>query len=525
MAVPMKFRELGDFHAYYSGVEVAPYITIFVGGNHEASNHNFELFYGGWVAPNIYYMGAANVLRLGSLRIAGLSGIWKGYNYRKPHYERLPYSSDDVRSAYHVREYDVRKLLQLATQVDIGISHDWPNGVEWLGNYKWLFQKKDLFEKDAREGQLGSIAGKAVLQHLRPPYWFSAHLHIKYAAVVDHNRPWPENAPLTESQGRASSYGASQNYRNGVKALDAGQTSAITTVKDATTTNQDEIDLDMDGDDETAPGKTLLPQVEPVSNTAEIDLDLDSDTDQQVTRKEPSRDNNHHSALEDLRALLPAAFAKPPQPTQEPDPPTTITNTTTKFLSLDKCLPRRDFLQILEIPAHNQDEASALDPTQPLPLTYDPEWLAITRVFAADLPIGSVYKAIPCDMGKAHYAPLVASELAWINENIPKDKLKVPRNFVLTAPVHDASADIRAQAQPREHSNPQTEAFCELLQIPNPFKLSEEQIEANWKKGPPASENRGGFRGGRGGGGARGARGGQGERGGRGRGGRGRGRY
>ena len=110
MSVPMKYREIGDFHEYYSGRRKAPYLTIFVGGNHEASNHLFELYYGGWVAPNIYYMGAANVLHLGPLRIAGLSGIWKGYNYNKPHHERLPYNQDDVKSAYHVRELDVRKL-------------------------------------------------------------------------------------------------------------------------------------------------------------------------------------------------------------------------------------------------------------------------------------------------------------------------------------------------------------------------------------------------------------------------------
>lgn len=30
---------------------------MFIGGNHEASNHLQELPYGGWVAPNIYYLG------------------------------------------------------------------------------------------------------------------------------------------------------------------------------------------------------------------------------------------------------------------------------------------------------------------------------------------------------------------------------------------------------------------------------------------------------------------------------------
>ncbi len=188
-AMPHKYRRMADFHEYYSGSRIAPYLTIFIGGNHEASNHLFELYYGGWVAPNIYYLGAANIVRLGPLRIAGLSGIWKGYDYRKPHFERLPYSEDNLHSIFHVRELDVRKLLSVRSQVDIGLSHDWPEGVVWQGNYNWLFRRKDRFEEDAINKKLGSIAAAQCLAQLRPAYWFSAHLHIKYAALVDHTQP------------------------------------------------------------------------------------------------------------------------------------------------------------------------------------------------------------------------------------------------------------------------------------------------------------------------------------------------
>lgn len=184
--MPAKYRKMADFHEYYSGARKAPYLTIFIGGNHEASNHLFELYYGGWVAPNIYYMGAANILRLGPLRIAGLSGIWKGYDYRKPHFERVPYNEADTVSIFHVRELDVRKMLCVRTQVDIGLSHDWPQGVEWKGDHRGLFRKKDRFEADANDGKLGSIAAKQCLDRLRPSHWFSAHLHIKYAAYIHH---------------------------------------------------------------------------------------------------------------------------------------------------------------------------------------------------------------------------------------------------------------------------------------------------------------------------------------------------
>ena len=52
MACPVKYRSMQSFYKYYSGEKVAPMLTIFVGGNHEASSHLSELFYGGWVAPN-----------------------------------------------------------------------------------------------------------------------------------------------------------------------------------------------------------------------------------------------------------------------------------------------------------------------------------------------------------------------------------------------------------------------------------------------------------------------------------------
>ena len=47
LAVPPKYRELKDFKKYWSGEKKAPVLTVFVGGNHEASNFLGSLFYGG----------------------------------------------------------------------------------------------------------------------------------------------------------------------------------------------------------------------------------------------------------------------------------------------------------------------------------------------------------------------------------------------------------------------------------------------------------------------------------------------
>jgi hypothetical protein len=43
MACPVKYRTMNTFWKYYSGEEIAPVPTIFVGGNHEASNYLWEL--------------------------------------------------------------------------------------------------------------------------------------------------------------------------------------------------------------------------------------------------------------------------------------------------------------------------------------------------------------------------------------------------------------------------------------------------------------------------------------------------
>lgn len=64
MSVPEKYLDMGDFHKYYSGGKIAPFLTIFIGGNHEASNYLRELYYGGWAAPNIYYLGSSGIIDL-----------------------------------------------------------------------------------------------------------------------------------------------------------------------------------------------------------------------------------------------------------------------------------------------------------------------------------------------------------------------------------------------------------------------------------------------------------------------------
>jgi lariat debranching enzyme len=43
----------------------------------------WELYYGGWIAPNIYYLGNTGCVRVDGLRIMGMSGIFKSGDYHK----------------------------------------------------------------------------------------------------------------------------------------------------------------------------------------------------------------------------------------------------------------------------------------------------------------------------------------------------------------------------------------------------------------------------------------------------------
>lgn len=356
MSTPAKYRKMGDFHEYYSGKAIAPYLTIFIGGNHEASNHSFELYYGGWAAPNIYYMGAANVLRVGPLRVLGMSGIWDRETFNNAHFERGWFSHKEVRRAFTLREWDVRKLLQVRTQVDVGLSHDWPNKIEHEGDMEALLREQPNFKSSIDTGRLGSPPTRGVLDTLRPSNWFSGHMHVKFTARVEHS---------------------AESSRNGG-----------------------------------------------------------------------------------------------------------IVNDATDFLALDKAEgPRiRNALELVEV------KPPTSDPIQrPLSFEYDPEWLAITRAFSKLLPngdpSGKPSGSLPIAKDASEYQSLIDTEKLWIEENVvKKGGLKIPSNFAMTAPEYNEELGIDVKGQNVIHSHPSTEAYCDMLQIPNPFKPTDSEVSFWGKK-------------------------------------------
>ena len=72
--------------------------------------------------------------------------------------------------------------------MDIFLSHDWPCGITDYGNVNTLYnrERKQFLREDIESGQLGSPPAMEVLHKIKPKFWFSAHLHCKFAACVKH---------------------------------------------------------------------------------------------------------------------------------------------------------------------------------------------------------------------------------------------------------------------------------------------------------------------------------------------------
>ncbi|CAI2167439.1 20396_t:CDS:2 [Funneliformis geosporum] len=353
LAVPVKYQTLGTFYKYYTGELKAPYPTLFIGGNHEVISYLWEIYYGGWVCENIYFLGYGGVVHFGGLRIGGLSGIYNPRHYKLGHFETLPYSESTVRSAYHIREYDIRNPL------DIFMSHDWPGKITNYGDLETLLRFKPHFESDIKSGKLGSAACDELLFKLKPKYWFAAHLHVKFSAIVYHG------------EGQPSSQGINNFDLNSDEIN-------IDFTKDL---NPDEINIDLDEDFKN-PDETKIDSKNCV-NKDEILVSLEDNNTKNLASPvenvlEQSKESiNENSKISDIT----------PSNSHINDDVIEGQPLCTKFLSLDKCLPGRDFLQILDFP-----EAKG-----PLEFSYDEEWLAITRATQEFLSLSSNVKPLPLE--------------------------------------------------------------------------------------------------------------------------------
>jgi hypothetical protein len=287
------------------------------------SRLSLSRYHGGWLAPNIYYLGGSGCVRLNGIRIAGASGIFKDHDYNRGHFERIPYDNSALRSVYHVRAYDVCKLSLLTPGPEVMISHDWPEGIYRHGNTAALLRAKPFFRSDIEKGELGNPHMMDLMKTLRPSWWFSAHLHVRFQAEYDHT-----------GQG-VSEWGKGHGGQSQERSSGPSKSNVVK--------NTDEIVMDEEdeGDEQPTSSVPAAPSV-PVKNTDEIAMDDDDDDgpaaatspNKQVEEKLDSNDNTFEPAV-----------ALPNDATSSQSLPST-----TKFLALDKCVPRRRFLEVSSHP-------------------------------------------------------------------------------------------------------------------------------------------------------------------------------
>ena len=213
------------------------------------------------------------------------------------------------------------------------LSHDWPQGVTNYGNVARLLRYKKHFADDISQDRLGSPPARDIMDSLKPRFWFSAHLHCKFAAIIPHG----------------------------------GEGSDITT----------------------------------------------------------------------------------------------------KFLALDKCLPRRQFLQVLNIGDEIKEEESVT-------LKYCPQWLAILRSTNHLLSVEKKPRYTPGPGSSERFDFRPTDEEVASVKGLLKDDLEVPFNFEQTALAYKDTGEkinMRNVPQPQGTTNGQTTSLCSQLGIHDPMAL------------------------------------------------------
>ena len=375
----------------------------------------------------------------------GVSGIFKPYDYARPYYERPPYNDGTLKSVFHVRQFDYVRLAMTTPAYDLFVSHDWPQGIARYGDMEHLFRNKPYLRDEVLTDTLGSPPSGHLLHHLRPRYWFSAHLHVKFTAVVRHDTgalplglsgfsrsvgpSGPGGAGTSAAHGPLHSSGHGPLHSSGLGRFVGGSTGGggapvtppplpddcAIDIDDVAATPpvlavQDTNEIDIDDVEGSSSGSgsggggcaaaTAVPPstvaVAPAQDGNEIDIDdvpsgsgaaVDppSSTPHSVIRVETLTDATWEATRADAGAdtVAPSATLPTAAATMTATAAGRATaaaaaasgpGAVTRFLSLDKCLPHRQFLQVIQVAV--PDGAAGVGTRQ---LCYDAEWLAVLQ--------------------------------------------------------------------------------------------------------------------------------------------------
>ena len=144
----------------------------------------------------------------------------------------------------------------------------------------------------------------------------------------------------------------------------------------------------------------------------------------------------------------------------------------TKFLALDKCLPGRQFLQILEI----GDDSGCEPGDDEIRLEYDPAWLSVLRQtdFLTSVKSTSTYMPGPGCGDRFEFPPEVDSVAEIFNGDFriaAFDQNSASGWFDPEVENENIRVLLRSVPQPQPVKNAQTEYLCSKLDIRDPVDL------------------------------------------------------